>query len=41
LLLDGEYGQGPDAIRAAADQAAGATLALIEGRKALAARPSA
>jgi AcrR family transcriptional regulator len=41
LLLDGEYGQGPDAIRAAADQAAGATLALIEGRRALAARPSA
>jgi AcrR family transcriptional regulator len=35
LLIDGEYGQGPDAIHAAADQAAGATLALIEGRKAL------
>jgi AcrR family transcriptional regulator len=35
LLLDGEYGQGPDAVRVAADQAASATLALIEGRKAL------
>lgn len=38
LLLDGEYGQGPDAVRVAADQAAGATLALIDGRKALTAR---
>jgi|Tabmets5t2r1_1033131.scaffolds.fasta_scaffold00353_4 AcrR family transcriptional regulator len=36
LLLEGEYGQGPDAVRVAVDQAAGATLALIEGRKALA-----
>jgi AcrR family transcriptional regulator len=35
LLVDGEYGQGPDAVRVAADRAAGATLALIEGRKAL------
>jgi AcrR family transcriptional regulator len=35
LLIDGEYGQGPDAVHAAADQAAAATLALIEGRKAL------
>jgi AcrR family transcriptional regulator len=35
LLLDGEYGQGSDAVRVAADQAAGATLALIAGRKAL------
>jgi hypothetical protein len=35
LLLDGEYGQGTDAARAAADQAAAATLALIEGRRAL------
>jgi AcrR family transcriptional regulator len=35
LLLDGEYGQGPDAVRVAADQAAGATLALIDGRKAM------
>ncbi len=35
LLIDGEYGQGPDAVRAAADRAASATLALIEGRKAL------
>jgi AcrR family transcriptional regulator len=38
LLLDGEYGQGPDVVRFAADQAAGATLALIDGRKALTAR---
>jgi AcrR family transcriptional regulator len=36
LLLDGEYGTGQDAVRIAADQAAGGTLALIEGRKALA-----
>jgi AcrR family transcriptional regulator len=35
LLLDGEYGEGADAIRTAADRAAAATLALIEGRKAL------
>lgn len=35
LLLDGEYGHGPDAVRTAADRAAAATLALIEGRKAL------
>jgi hypothetical protein len=35
LLLDGEYGREPDAVRVAADGAAGATLALIEGRKAL------
>jgi AcrR family transcriptional regulator len=35
LLIDGEYGQGPDAVRAAANRAASATLALIEGRKAL------
>jgi len=35
LLIDGEYGEGPDAVRVAADQAAGATLALIQGRKAL------
>jgi AcrR family transcriptional regulator len=35
LLLDGEYGEGPDAVRVAAGQAAGATLALIQGRKAL------
>jgi AcrR family transcriptional regulator len=38
LLLDGEYGEGPDAVRVAADQAASATLALIEGRKALTAK---
>jgi AcrR family transcriptional regulator len=35
LLLDGEYGHDPDGVRVAADQAAGATLALIAGRKAL------
>jgi AcrR family transcriptional regulator len=35
LLIDGEYGQGADAVRIAADRAAGATLALIEGRRAL------
>jgi AcrR family transcriptional regulator len=35
LLFDGEYGQGPDVVRIAAGRAAGATLALIEGRKAL------
>ncbi len=35
LLVDGEYGQGPDAVRAAADSAARATLALIAGRASL------
>lgn len=35
LLLDGDYGHGPDAVRGAADKAAAATLALIEGRQAL------
>jgi AcrR family transcriptional regulator len=35
LLIDGEYGQGSDAVAVAADKAAYATLALIEGRKAL------
>ena len=35
LLIDGEYGQGTDAVGAAADKAAGATLALIAGRAAL------
>jgi AcrR family transcriptional regulator len=35
LLIDGEYGQGADAVRIAADRAANATLALIEGRRAL------
>jgi AcrR family transcriptional regulator len=35
LLLDGEYGEGADAVRAAADQAARATRALIDGRNAL------
>jgi AcrR family transcriptional regulator len=35
LLRDGEYGDGPDAVRVAADRAAAATLALIAGRQAL------
>jgi AcrR family transcriptional regulator len=35
LLADGEYGRGPKAVRSAADRAERATLALIEGRKAL------
>ncbi len=39
LLLDGEYGDGADSVRAAADQAARATHALIDGRTALRPRP--
>ena len=35
LLLGGDFGTGADAVRAAADQAARATFALIEGRRAL------
>ena len=35
LLLDGSYGQGPDAIDRAAERGAGVTLALIQGRAAL------
>jgi AcrR family transcriptional regulator len=35
LLRDGDYGDGPEAVRAAADMAASATLALIAGRAAL------
>ncbi len=35
LLRDGDYGEGPEAVRAAADMAARATLALIAGRGAL------
>jgi Tetracyclin repressor-like, C-terminal domain len=35
LLRDGEYGEGPDAVRIAAGRAAAATLALIAGRQAL------
>lgn len=35
LLIDGECGQGDDAVRVAADKAAGATLAIIAGRGAL------
>jgi hypothetical protein len=34
-LIDGSYGEGPDAIARAAAQAAGVTLALIQGRAAL------
>jgi hypothetical protein len=36
LLLDGSYGEGPDAVDQAAGRAARATLALIQGRAALA-----
>jgi hypothetical protein len=36
LFVDGEYGKGSKAVRVAADRAAAATLALIEGRRALA-----
>lgn len=39
LLLDGEYGTGPDAVAGAAQKASNAALALIEGRAALC-RPS-
>ena len=35
LLLGGDFGAGADAVRTAADQAARATFALIEGRRAL------
>jgi AcrR family transcriptional regulator len=35
LLRDGDYGEGPEAVSAAADMAASATLALIAGRGAL------
>jgi len=35
LLLDGSYGEGPDAVDRAAAQAVGVTLALIKGRDAL------
>jgi AcrR family transcriptional regulator len=35
LLIDGDYGEGSDAVAAAADMAAAATLALIAGRAAL------
>ena len=38
LMLDGTFGSGPGAARAAADQAAAATLALISGREFLAPR---
>jgi AcrR family transcriptional regulator len=36
LLINGDYGHGTDAVQAAADKAAAATLALIAGRQALA-----
>jgi AcrR family transcriptional regulator len=32
LLLNGRFGQGPDAVELAAERAAGATLALVESR---------
>lgn len=35
LLIDGTFGEGADAIRTGADQAAGTVLAIIEGRRAL------
>ncbi len=35
LLVNGDYGSGPDVVRTAADKAAAATLALIEGRSLL------
>jgi AcrR family transcriptional regulator len=35
LMLDGTFGSGPDAVQAAAEQAAAATLALISGRELL------
>jgi len=35
LMLDGTFGSGPDAVAAAAQQAAAATLALISGRDCL------
>jgi AcrR family transcriptional regulator len=35
LLIDGTFGDGADAIRTGADQAAGTVLAIIEGRRAL------
>jgi hypothetical protein len=35
IVLHGEYGQGPDAVRTAADSATRATLALIAGRASL------
>jgi len=35
LLLDGSYGEGPDAVDRAAMQAARVTSALIQGRSAL------
>ena len=40
LLLDGDFGTGPHAITEAADQAARATAALIEGRGVLAGPPA-
>jgi AcrR family transcriptional regulator len=36
LLINGDYGHGTDAVQAAADKAAAATLALVAGRQALA-----
>jgi hypothetical protein len=35
LLIDGEYGEGPEAVNAAAAKAIAAARALITGRQAL------
>mgnify|MGYP001243337916 CR=1 FL=1 len=40
FLLDGDFGSGPAAVDEAADRAAGATLALIQGRQALRRAPA-
>jgi len=41
MLIDGDFGDGDAAIEQAAERAAAATLALIEGRRLLARRPGA
>ena len=38
LLLDGSFGEGPEAVEVAAERAARATLALVEGRRLLSPR---
>jgi AcrR family transcriptional regulator len=38
LLLDGSFGEGPEAVELAAERAARATLALVEGRRLLSRR---
>jgi hypothetical protein len=40
LLLDGDFGAGPQAVERAAEQAAAATMALVEGRHLLAGHAS-